>query len=877
MKSTNSPLSGRLTPAVAALVTMLGSTAFAQLSITNATGTVVVDFDTTIAGVNNGAFGGLGLDPGATNTGLLDSNAWAVTGFPTTVGFGGTGTTAEFGRGTSPGGVTSAGLYAFTGGNITTGVALGIQPTAASWTPGSVTLRVKNDTASLITGFSLSYKLWVNNNEARSNSFNFLRSADDVSYTPEPTLDFTSAAASDSNGFSLVTRSLTISNLAFATGDFYYLRWAGDDVGGSGSRDEFAIDDIQLSLFTTGVAGRNLVWSPVTGVWDTSSQNWLELGVPATFQANDSVTFDDAGIAGGATVSVQTAGVTSGNIKVTNTTGTYSFVGGAISGSGSLTKTGAGKLILAAANSFSGGTTINEGTVSVSDDAQLGAANGTILLGASGTFETTGSVTINASRPFTGTGTLNIAPSTTLMIAGNVSTGALTLANTGALTFSGTNPAQVGTLTFQQPTILSATLPVILNGGVTTAQSSGTVSIAASLNLGSALRVFNIADGPETVDASISGALTSGTAGGRLHKLGDGTLELLGDNSGMIGGIRLGTAGSSPVTGGTLRVNAASNLGPGGTGTAGAFQFNAGTLLATAPIQFPVSLSLSLGSSSPLPARFSGADVEFLGAPSFFLSGGAPHLIIADSNVKFTGLLTGSTAGLTVRGTGSLTLAGGGTFTGDIGVEAGKLFITGNIAGTLPVDNRPSITASAGGTLGGSVSGSDSLGPISATGSSGIPGIISPGTPSSPISVLTTTSLTLFPDGLLAMEIGGVSENDYDRIVLNGTAFIRGALSISLFNGFTPIVGDSFTLIANDDVEPLAPEDLFIGKPDDSLFTASGYEFRIDYQGGDGNDVTVTVTIPEPASAALLFGGLGLLALRRRRSPGYCSSVATTR
>jgi autotransporter-associated beta strand protein len=877
------PLAQRFTPVALSALTALTTATYAQLSISNTASNYTIDFETTVAGLNNGPWAGLGFTPGASTIGALDSNAWAVTGWTNgNLAFGGTQNTAstDYTRGSATAAVTTGGMYAFSGGNITTGVALGFQPGGSDWAPGTLTLKLTNTSASVITGFSLAYKLWVRNDQARANSFNFSRSSDDVTYTAELGLDYISPAALDALGFVQVTRSITLSSLSFGTGQSYYLRWSGADAGGSGSRDEFALDDIQLSAFTTGIAGRNLIWSPITGIWNTTNSEWTLSGSPVSFQDNDNVTFDDTGLTAGSTVTIQAAGVTAGTTRVTNTTGTYTFVGGAISGTSSLTKTGAGKLVLSAANSHSGGVIVTEGTVSVSADDQLGAASGGLQLSTLGTLETTGSVTLNAARPVTGTGSLNIAPSTTLNVAGPATTGALTLTNNGTLSFTGTVPAAVGGFNFQQPALLASTLPLVLSGGITTTNPNGVVMITAGLNLGSATRIFNIADGAGIIDALVSGNLTSATAGGRLHKLGEGTLHLSGDNSGLLGGIRIGTAGASPVNGGRLIVGTATSLGPGGTGTAGQFQFNAGTLEATAPIQFPATLAVSIGGSGVIPTTFTGSDMEFLGAASLFLTGAAPHLVVTNSNVRIASTVTGATAGLTVRGTGSLTLAAGGTFTGDLTVDGGLLNITGNLAGALPVDNRPVINLANGGILAGSVSGTDSIGPVNADGSAANRGSIRPGTIADSTATLaftatplTSGAFTMTANSELFMELAGRSAGDYDQIVANGTVNIAGSLSLSVINGFIPVGGDAFTLILNDDVDTVTGT--FAGLPEGAALTVSGFDFRISYIGGTGNDVVVTA-VPEPCSAALLLAGLGLLGFRRRRNQS-APSVATTR
>jgi hypothetical protein len=71
-------------------------------------------------------------------------------------------------------------------------------------------------------------------------------------------------------------------------------------------------------------------------------------------------------------------------------------------------------------------------------------------------------------------------------------------------------------------------------------------------------------------------------------------------------------------------------------------------------------------------------------------------------------------------------------------------------------------------------------------------GLIAPG--NSP-GILSFTG-NLIQNGTLVMELGGkVAGTDYDKLLVSGTASLSGTLDILLINGYTPVVGDEFTLI----------------------------------------------------------------------------------
>ena len=220
------------------------------LGVTNDT----ITFDATFSGVNNGAFAGDGLTstPAA---GQLDSDGWKFNGFSQgNTSFGGSYTSGDYAKGGSSGGVFSGGLYSF---EVSPGdSALGVQPTASDWTPGDMILMVINNSGEDVDSIYLSYDLYINNNEARGNSFNFGWNINNSnSFNNVPALNETSLQASQGSVLWVAFNKETTINSTLNDGDTLYLAWSGADVNGSGSRDEFALDNIVVTLDTTAGSG----------------------------------------------------------------------------------------------------------------------------------------------------------------------------------------------------------------------------------------------------------------------------------------------------------------------------------------------------------------------------------------------------------------------------------------------------------------------------------------------------------------------------------------------------------------------------------------------------------------------------------------------
>lgn len=204
-----------------------------QVSLTNGTPNVVIDFsNTTSSTVGSNpttALTATGFSPNPTTAGSLNSNAWAVTGWSDgNLDYGGTRETAstDYTRGVTNVAVNTGGMYAFTGTpQSTANPCLMIQPGGSDWAPGTLTLRLRNNGTSDITQISVSYNLYIRNDQDRSNSFNFSYSTDNSTYTNVSALDYTSPAASDTNGWVLIgtapSRSTTITGLNIAPSDFF--------------------------------------------------------------------------------------------------------------------------------------------------------------------------------------------------------------------------------------------------------------------------------------------------------------------------------------------------------------------------------------------------------------------------------------------------------------------------------------------------------------------------------------------------------------------------------------------------------------------------------------------------------------------------------
>ncbi len=186
--------------------------------------------------------------PGSSgNNGILDYGETAT---------GGSGAAStDYGRGTSTGGVTDGGVYAFAVGVNTL---LGIQPATDDFTPGFFAFRITNTDSDAITSLTLASSLFVNNNGDQSNSFQALLSDDLMVDGSDGVFDsFVSTAAADLAPTFLAADdtpltpglSGTLSGLNIVQNQTVYLLFASNrvDLVGSGEDDEFGLGSVTVA------------------------------------------------------------------------------------------------------------------------------------------------------------------------------------------------------------------------------------------------------------------------------------------------------------------------------------------------------------------------------------------------------------------------------------------------------------------------------------------------------------------------------------------------------------------------------------------------------------------------------------------------------
>ena len=296
------------------------------------------------------------------------------------------------------------------------------------------------------------------------------------------------------------------------------------------------------------------VWDAgVNATWDTATANWTG----STYANGNDVQFLDAGAG-----TVTTFGTISPGSILVDSSATYTIVG-AISGGGSLIKNGTGQLNLSSNNSFTGGVTVNEGT--------LGLENGAI--GANGPLTVNGGyVNVSAHDSYD-----NLAVSSLSGTGGLIAVGrrTFTINQSTDTTYAGNIQNENG-VGGNSPTL-------VVKSGTGTLRLTGYnfYTQRTDINGGTLLVDGELYSGGSQwySDVNVNNLATLGGSG-----------KVLGDSVNVnSGGTLRPTAGEEFLVGGTLNVNAGATV-----------DFNGGTLTATGQVNWNDGSTVTVGNGSQL-------------------------------------------------------------------------------------------------------------------------------------------------------------------------------------------------------------------------------------------------------------------------------------
>ena len=356
-----------------------------------------------------------------------------------------------------------------------------------------------------------------------------------------------------------------------------------------------------------------------------------------------------------------------------------------------------------------------------------------------------------------------------------------------------------------------------------------------------------------TVSSLTVGAALGGTA----------TLNLQSTGTLMVSGATAITARGRLTGGGTFHgAGGVANAGEIDLG-AGGLQLAGGTLTNSGRIRGSGLIDCSLANAAAGEVRVgSGQRMVFTGTGN----SNAGRIEALGGEIEFTrGLTNQSGTGAIVARNAILRFGDGLTNDGSMGISAGITDVFGDVAndGLIVVSGASTATfyddvasdgtiqVSAGSSVVffGSLSGT---GGTTGTGTVYIEGDLRPG--SSPGEVSFGGDLVLGAAAALQIELAGGDENPaHDRLDVQGTLALGGALEVVLLDGYAPRLGEEFDIL---DFGDLTGEFAQISLPE----LGDGLEWDVSALYSTGR----ITALPEPATLSLLLVG-GLVALRRRR------------
>ncbi len=529
-----------------------------------------------------------------------------------------------------------------------------------------------------------------------------------------------------------------------------------------------------------------------------------------------------------------------------------------VTGGGGLTKAGggSGSLVLAAANLYTGPTTVNQGTLAIgtggsthASSAVTAVTGGTLNVNSGGTVN--GSVTSQISTAQT---TANVINSGTIVGALTTSAGtgpaspnanATPIVNTGhAQLNAGSTTGSItnnGQLTFSGAAPITSFGTISGSGGLGGFNDANTDTKTLTLAAGSAFSYFRNTNstGTATSVLQVAGGGTTSFQWFGYNNTVTGAADVT-FNGGIFNIGRIGQNNTGATSIGIFKVTNGSALNIATSGHEhGTWNIINGTMAFTGSILQANGTNAAASALQLTVNNSGGGSGSTLSATGSLTLGSGPT---GSSQNNFLTIGNGGTASFTggLLSVGNATAATAETNT--VNLNGGKLLVGGTsgifaAAGTGQIKTfnwtggrLASLQITPGVNFTNPASGG-----ITTTGLVNSGGVLAPGDVGTAGRTTITGDYTQQAGGTLAIDIGGTNQtggfqnlvNSYDNLLLNGASTanlsLNGNLQVSL-QGFTPASSDSFTIIR------AAPSTLVVS----GAFSNVAFGARITTQGGEG-------------------------------------------